>query len=68
VDQHQDVGWGVGSPDADVVEATVDAQGDAFGLVVFSVSWGALAKWSAKIPDRIGEDLRLRYRWKVTPS
>ena len=33
VDQHQDVGPGVGSADADVVEAAVDSEGDAAGLV-----------------------------------
>jgi hypothetical protein len=33
LDEHQDVGSGVGSADADVVQAAVDAQGDAAGLV-----------------------------------
>ena len=33
VDEQQDVGSGVGSADADVVQAAVDAQGDAAGLV-----------------------------------
>ena len=33
VDQQQDVGLGVGSADADVVQAAVDAQGDGAGLV-----------------------------------
>jgi hypothetical protein len=33
LDQDQDVGSGVGSPDADVVESPVDAQGDHAGVV-----------------------------------
>ena len=32
-DEHEDGGSGVGSADADVVEAAVDAEGDAAGLV-----------------------------------
>jgi hypothetical protein len=33
VDEQEDVGSGVGSPDADVVQQAVDAQGDDAGVV-----------------------------------
>ena len=61
MDEDQDAGSGVGLPDADVVQAAGDAQGDGAGLVdavgadaVVSVGAGAEVSIGSGLVDRGG--------------